>query len=206
LPTSISAQCGVNMSRIGKVPVALPKGVDASVSGNKISIKGPKAEKPLTWDFPAGIKVAVDKSANQIVVTRTGEGRQDRALHGLTRALINNMVKGVELGYEKKLEIHGVGYDAELKGKVLVLKVGFANPVERPIPDGVKVTVQAVSQGGNRIIHITIQGCDKQVVGEFAAGTRAVRPPEPYKQKGIRYNDETIRKKAGKAFAGGGAG
>jgi large subunit ribosomal protein L6 len=189
------------MSRVGKQPVPLPKGVEVSVSGRKVTVKGPKGS--LTWEHSAVITVKVD--AGKVVVTRPAgdDSRTAKALHGTTRALVRNMVEGVLSGYEKKLEIHGVGYDAEVKGKNLVLKLGFANAVERPIPDGLKVTAVAASVGGNRVVTITINGCDKQMVGEFASATRALKPPEPYKQKGIRFSDEVVKKKAGKAFTSG---
>jgi large subunit ribosomal protein L6 len=192
------------MSRIGKLPVAIPKGVDVALNGRTLTFKGPKGG-PLTFIHHPLVTVKVEKDKGQVVVTRVDDSRAARAQHGTTRALIANNIKGVVDGYEKKLEIHGVGYDAELKGKTLVLKVGFANTIEKPVPDGLKVTVNAQNIQGNKVTFISVQGCDKQVVGEFAASTRAVRPPEPYKQKGIRYGDEAVRKKAGKAFAGAGA-
>jgi large subunit ribosomal protein L6 len=193
------------MSRIGKLPVAVPKGVDVAVAGGTVTIKGPKGT--LTLKPHPHITVKFEKDKGQVLVSRPADSieRQDKALHGLTRALINNMVKGVTDGYEKKLEIHGVGYEAELKGKSVILKVGFANTIERIVPDGLKVTVTSQSVQGNKITYITVQGPDKQLVGQFAAAVRQVRPPEPYKQKGIRYSDEVVRKKAGKAFAGAGA-
>jgi large subunit ribosomal protein L6 len=194
------------MSRIGKLPVSYPKGVDVSVNGNVVSIKGPKAAAPLTLTHHPLVSVKVEKDKNQVVVSRVDDSRQARAQHGTVRALINNMVKGAVEGYEKKLEIHGVGYDGELKGKSLVLKVGYANQITLPVPDALKVTAVAQSVQGNRVVYISVSGPDKQLVGQFAAAVRAVRPPEPYKQKGIRYADEAVRKKAGKAFAGGGAG
>jgi large subunit ribosomal protein L6 len=189
------------MSRVGKQPVAVPKGVEVAVSGRRISVKGPRGA--LAWEHHPLVAVKVD--AGNVVVSR-GKGDDSaaaKAQHGTTRALIRNMIVGVTAGYEKKLEIHGVGYDAEVKGKNLVLKLGFANTVERPIPDGLKVTAAAANVGGNRVVTVTVSGCDKQMVGEFASATRRLKPPEPYKQKGIRFADEVVRKKPGKAFAGG---
>jgi large subunit ribosomal protein L6 len=178
------------MSRIGKNPVPFPKGVKASVSGGALLVEGPlgKLQQPL---HPA-VKVAVDEAAGQIVVTRDGDGRTARAVHGLTRALAANMVEGVTKGYEKKLEIVGVGYLAALQKNTLQLRVGFANELQVPIPAGLTVTVPDQT-------HVSIKGIDKQLVGQFAAEVRALRKPEPYKGKGIRYENEQVRRKAGKA-------
>lgn len=189
------------MSRVGKQPVVVPKGVDVSVSGCKVTVKGPRGV--LTWEHKPLVTVKVEPGRVLVARHKDDDSSEAKALHGTTRALIRNMVIGTDQGYEKKLEIHGVGFDAEVKGKNLVLKLGFANAVERPIPDGLKVTAVAASIGGNRVVTVTCSGCDKQMVGEFAAATRALKPPEPYKQKGIRYSDEVVKKKAGKAFAGG---
>jgi large subunit ribosomal protein L6 len=143
------------------------------------------------------MQVAVDEAAKQIVISRPDDEAQNRALHGLTRALINNMVSGVVTQFEKKLEIVGVGYQASISGKSLNLQVGFANVVKLPIPAGVKCTLPDNT-------HIVLNSADKQAVGQFAAVIRKVRPPEPYKGKGIRYEGEHVRRKAGKAFASGG--
>ena len=178
------------MSRIGKNPVPIPKGVKASLSAGALVVEGPlgKLQQPL---HPA-VKVAVDDAAGQIVVTRDGDGRTARAVHGLTRALAANMVEGVTKGYEKKLEIVGVGYLAAVQKNVLQLRVGFANELQVPIP--ANLTVICPDQ-----THVSIKGIDKQAVGQFAAEVRALRKPEPYKGKGIRYENEHVRRKAGKA-------
>jgi len=176
------------MSRIGKKPVPVLDGVKVSVSGRTVNVEGPKGK--LTWEHHADVEVKVDGKLVQ--VSRKSEERLARALHGLTRALINNMIIGVKQGYEKKLEIVGVGYLAALKGKILQLRVGLANELQRPIPEGLVVTVPDQT-------HITIQGCDKQMVGQFAAEIRSLRKPEPYKGKGVRYAGEHIKLKPGKA-------
>ena len=178
------------MSRIGKNPVPIPKGVKASVSAGALVVEGPlgKLQQPL---HPA-VKVAVDEAGGQIVVTRDNDGRVARAVHGLTRALAANMVEGVSKGYEKKLEIVGVGYLAAIQENVLQLRVGFANELQVPIPANLTVTCPDQT-------HVSIKGIDKQAVGQFAAEVRALRKPEPYKGKGIRYENEHVRRKAGKA-------
>lgn len=178
------------MSRIGKKPVAVPAGVKAAVQDGQLCLEGAKGK--LQWKLPAEISVAVD--GGQIRVSRKVETRAGRALHGLTRAMAQNMVVGVSKGYEKKLEIVGVGYLAAVQKDVLQLRVGFAHEVHKPIPAGLKVTCPDQT-------HVVIQGIDKQLVGQFAAEVRAVRKPEPYKGKGIRYDGEVVRRKAGKAMA-----
>ena len=178
------------MSRIGKKPVAIPAGLKVDVSGKRIAIEGPLGK--LDWNFRSEIGVAFDEKERLLRVTRSNENRQVRALHGLTRAMIQNMVDGVTKGYEKKLEIVGVGYLAAVQGDTLQLRVGFANEVHKPIPAGVKVTCPDQT-------HVVIKGIDKQQVGQFAAEVRAVRKPEPYKGKGVRYDGEVVRRKAGKA-------
>lgn len=183
------------MSRIGKKPVPLPTGVAAKVSGGVLSVKGPQGE--LSLKYHSAMKVTVDETGKQIVVARPDDERSNKALHGLTRSLINNMVAGVVTPFERKLEIVGVGYQASVSGKTLNLQVGFANVVKLPIPTGVKCALPDNT-------HITLQSADKQAVGQFAAVIRKVRPPEPYKGKGIRYEGEHVRRKAGKAFASGG--
>jgi large subunit ribosomal protein L6 len=176
------------MSRIGKAPVSIPKGVKASVAGGALSVEGPlgKLEQPL---HPA-VTVAVD--GGTLTVSRDGDGRLARSVHGLTRALAANMVEGVTKGFEKKLEIVGVGYLAAIQKNVLQLRVGFANELQITIPPGLTVTCPDQT-------HITIKGIDKQLVGQFAAEVRSLRKPEPYKGKGIRYENEQVRRKAGKA-------
>jgi large subunit ribosomal protein L6 len=183
------------MSRIGKKPVAVPDGVDVNVSGGAIKIKGKHGE--LSWKFHSAMKVGYDSSSRQIEVTRPNDSRQNRALHGLTRSLINNMVQGVTTPFEKRLEIQGVGYNATLDGKTLILQVGFANAIRLPIPPSVTCELPDNT-------HIVLKSADRQAVGQFAANVRGVRPPEPYKGKGIRYQGEYVRRKAGKAFASGG--
>ena len=178
------------MSRIGNKPVAIPSGVTVSVEGNTVKVKGPKGE--LTQAFRPEMKVAVNDG--KVVIERTGEEKAQKALHGLTRALIANMVQGVTGGYKKTLEIVGVGYKAEKKGNTLVLTVGYSHPVQYPEPAGIKLTAQSPTV-------VVIEGTDKQKVGQVAAELRDVRPPEPYKGKGIRYQGEQVRRKAGKAGA-----
>jgi large subunit ribosomal protein L6 len=179
------------MSRIGKLPVSVPGGVKVSLSGRSIHVEGPKGK--ITWEFRPEVGVAFNESSKQVVVTANGAERSHKALHGLTRAIIQNMVEGVTKGYEKKLEIQGVGYIAAIQGKTLQLRVGFAHEVHKKIPDGLDVTCPDQT-------HVVIKGVDKQMVGQFAAEVRAVRKPEPYKGKGIRYDGEAVRRKAGKAM------
>jgi large subunit ribosomal protein L6 len=180
------------MSRIGKVPVPVPAGVKVAVKGSQLSVEGPLGK--LQADFLPIVKVEYDEAGKKLTVAREGDTRQARAAHGLTRALVRNMVVGVTQGYEKKLEIVGVGYLAALAGKTLQLRVGFANEIHKPIPTGLTVTCPDQT-------HIIIKGTDKQMVGQFAAEVRAVRKPEPYKGKGIRYDGEQVRRKAGKAVS-----
>lgn len=179
------------MSRIGKKPIPVAAGIDVAVADGNIKIKGKNGELSHQW-HPA-MSVSWDSGARVITVQRPDDQRTNRALHGLTRALISNMVQGVQQPFEKRLEIQGVGYQATLQGKVLALQVGFANTIKLPIPAGVLVEVPAPTQ-------VIIKGADKHAVGQFAANVRRVRPPEPYKGKGIRYVGEVVRRKAGKAF------
>jgi large subunit ribosomal protein L6 len=178
------------MSRIGKLPVTLPAGVTTTLDGDVIHVKGPKGE--LTQRLPAGIGLHVDGST--VTITRSDETRPQRAFHGLVRALFANMVKGVSQGFNRRLEVQGVGYKAELQGRTLSLVVGFSQPVEFTVPDDITVKVE----GGNKIL---VEGIDKQRVGLTAARVRAVRPPDHYKGKGIRYEGEYVRIKAGKSAA-----
>ena len=178
------------MSRIGKKPVLLPKGVTASVSGTTVAVKGPKGE--LTRTLHAELAVAVEGDA--VVVTRPSDSTRHKALHGLSRTLVANMVEGVTKGYEKTLEIQGVGYRAETKPYGLNIVVGFSHPVEFKAPPGIKLTAEQPT-----VVKVT--GSDKELVGQVAANIRAVRPPEPYKGKGIRYQGEKVRRKAGKTGA-----
>ncbi len=175
------------MSRIGNKPVVIPAGVTVEVKDNLITVKGPKGE--LSYEFNKDIKAEVE--GNEIKVSRPSDDRIHRSLHGTTRANIHNMVVGVSEGFEKVLEIVGVGYRAQLQGNTLVLAAGFSHPVNLPVPQGLKVTVPSPTE-----IHIT--GCDRQLVGEYAAEIRKVRGPEPYKGKGIHYQGEYIRRKEGK--------
>ena len=177
------------MSRIGKKPIAIPAGVHVQITGADIAVEGSLGK--LSWTFQPVIQVRYDGAARQVVCTRETDDRQSRALHGLTRALIQNMVIGVSQGYEKRLEVVGVGYLAAVDGNTLQLRVGFANEVHKPIPTGLSVTCPDQT-------HVVVRGIDKQLVGEFAAEVRAVRKPEPYKGKGIRYEGEQVRRKAGK--------
>ena len=177
------------MSRIGRMPVDVPQGVDVEIKGSHIRVKGPKGE--LEHTFPAAMDISMEDG--QIAVKRPSDERTHRALHGMTRALINNMVVGVSQGFEKVLEVNGVGYRAEMSGNNLVLNVGYSHPIEVEPPDGIAFEVDT------RIRQIKVQGYDKAVVGQIAADIRKIRPPEPYKGKGIKYLNERIRRKAGKA-------
>ena len=180
------------MSRIGRKPVAVPANVRVSMADSTVHVEGPKGK--LSFTHRSEIGVAYDVDAKQVKVTRPDDERLNRALHGLTRSLIANMVEGVTTGYTKKLEIVGVGYQAQLKkANTVALQVGYANQVVLEAPAGVSVAVPDAT-------HIHISGADKQAVGQFAAVVRKVRPPEPYKGKGIRYEGEVVRRKAGKAF------
>jgi large subunit ribosomal protein L6 len=202
------------MSRIGKKPIPVPKGVKVELKDHLVKTSGPKGE--LSWQFPDGLTVAFDAAASRVEVTSDADGSQARALHGLTRALIANMIVGVSQGYEKKLEIYGTGYSCNLQGKTLLLNVGYMGrgidvngkpkpaQFEIPVPNGLNVTVEVpAARGDSDPAKLTVQGADKQQVGQFAAEVRGIRPPEPYKGKGIRYADEHVRRKQGKAFASG---
>lgn len=179
------------MSRIGKKPIAIPAGVDVKIDGNKVTVKGPKGTLENT--FNPEINIAVEGS--EIVVTRPSDNKNHRSLHGLTRTLIANMVEGVTNGYSKTLEVNGVGYRAQKQGKNLVMNLGYSHQVIVPEIAGITIDVPSPNQ-------IVISGADKQQVGQFAAEVREKRPPEPYKGKGIKYADEHIRRKEGKAAKG----
>ena len=179
------------MSRIGRMPIAVPAGVDVKIDGSTVTVKGPKGT--LTRTVSSNITVALDNGV--ITVTRPNDLKENRALHGLTRTLIANMVQGVNEGFKKELEINGIGYRAAKQGKNLVLNIGYSHDVIMSEEDGITVEVPAP----NKII---ISGPDKQKVGQFAAEVRGKRPPEPYKGKGIKYVDEVIRRKEGKAGKG----
>ena len=176
------------MSRIGKQPVGVPSGVDVKLDGDHLVVKGPKGQ--LELDVHPEMQVSVDDG--ELTVARPSDKKEHRALHGLTRALINNMVTGVTEGFERSLEIVGVGYRAELKGKGLTLSLGFSHTIDYPAPEGIEFEVPQPT-------NIVVRGIDKQKVGQVAAEIRAFRPPEPYKGKGVRYAGEHVRRKAGKA-------
>jgi large subunit ribosomal protein L6 len=177
------------MSRIGRKPVEIPAKVQVSIDGTTVSVKGPKGQLSAAMHPDMTITLAEGK----VHVTRPSDGRRHRELHGLTRALINNMVNGVSNGYRKALVIEGVGYRAEMQGKNLMLYIGYSHPIEFEPPENITFTVE------ERGTIIYIDGIDRQTVGQVTADIRKLRPPEPYKGKGIRYSDETIRRKAGKA-------
>lgn len=179
------------MSRIGKSPIKVPSGVTVTINGSDISVKGPKGE--LKRSFRP--EVSFKQENGVVIVERNSEDRQARGLHGLSRTLLNNMVVGVSEGFEKKMQVVGVGYRAVVEGNKLVLSLGYSHPVEIEIPKGLQVQV-----GKGNIM--TINGYDKQELGDFCAFVRSRRPPEVYKGKGIRFENEVIRKKAGKAAAG----
>ena len=180
------------MSRIGRKPVQVPANVKVSIADQTIQVEGPKGK--LSFSHRPEITVNYDEGNRLVQVTRRDDERLSRALHGLTRSLVSNMVQGVATGYTRKLEIVGVGYQAQLKkANTVALQVGYANQVVLEAPAGVTVTVPDAT-------HVVITGADKQAVGQFAAEVRQVRPPEPYKGKGIRYEGEAVRRKAGKAF------
>jgi large subunit ribosomal protein L6 len=180
------------MSRIGKQPVNVPSGVTVNVEAKSVTVKGPKGV--LSLPVPAGCNVTLDN--NVIVVTRENDLKPIRAAHGTTRAHLANMVKGVSAGFSKDLEIIGVGYKAEAKGKSVTLTIGYSHPIDFPVPEGVTVETPEPTK-------IKISGIDRQKVGQVAAEIRALRAPEPYKGKGIKYSDETIVRKAGKSAASG---
>lgn len=181
------------MSRIGQAPIPLPEGVEVRIEGSRVTVTGPRGT--LARDLPDGI--SVEHADGELRVRRAGDERDLRALHGLTRSLLNNMVVGVTRGYEKRLEIQGVGYRATKQGNDLELQVGFSHPVRKPAPPGIEFEVPSPTR-------ITVKGIDKELVGQTAAEIRAIRRPEPYKGKGIRYEGEQIRRKAGKAAKAGG--
>jgi large subunit ribosomal protein L6 len=177
------------MSRIGRLPIPVPQGVTVDIQKNTVRVKGPKGELQRTFDPDIQVKL----EDNQVVVQRPTDNRRHRALHGLTRALLNNMVVGVSQGFVRRLQIEGVGYRAQMQDQDLVLNVGYSHPVVIEPPDGISFEVEKSYRG------ISVLGIDKEVVGEMAARIRRVRPPEPYKGKGIRYEGEYVRRKAGKA-------
>lgn len=177
------------MSRIGKKPIDIPGGVDVTLDGRNVMVKGPKGE--LRWECPERVTVSV--GAGQILVQRSGDLKLDRSLHGLTRSLIANMVAGVSKGYERVLEITGVGYRAQVQGNRISFSLGYSHPVEYELPAGVSAAVD------QKQTTITIRGIDKQQLGQIAANIRALRPPDIYKGKGVRYSGERMKLKVGKA-------
>jgi large subunit ribosomal protein L6 len=180
------------MSRIGRNPIAVPAGVEVKVDGSTVTVKGPKGT--LTRTVHSNMKVELDGAV--VTVARPDDSNLNKSLHGLTRTLIANMIEGVEKGYSKELEVNGVGYRVSVQGKDLVLNIGFSHQVIMPAPEGITVETPTPNK-------IVISGPDKQAVGQFAAEVREKRPPEPYKGKGIKYVDEHIRRKEGKAGKGG---
>lgn len=198
------------MSRIGKKAVAIPAGVKVDIAERKCSVAGPLGR--LSWEMPVLVSARLDAGAVQ--VERSQDSKQARALHGLSRALIANMIHGVSQGYAHRLLIYGTGYSCRLQGRVLCLNVGFMGrgtkekpQFEIPIPEGVDVVVETpAARGESEPAKFVVKGCDKQAVGQFAAEVRRIRPPEPYKGKGIRYEGEHVRRKQGKAFASGSGG
>ena len=182
------------MSRIGRKPIAIPSGVEVTISGTHVKVKGPQGVLEDTFD--KSMKIELEDST--LTITRTSDSKRHKALHGLTRALLKNMVTGVSEGFSRTLDIVGVGYSAKLEGTTLVLELGFSHPTVFEAPEGVEIEVPAPTR-------IVVKGIDKQKVGQAAAEIRGYRPPEPYKGKGVRYHDEEVRKKAGKAAVGVGA-
>ncbi|MCF7962883.1 MAG: 50S ribosomal protein L6 [Pirellula sp.] len=178
------------MSRVGRNPIAIVDGVKVAIADRTVSVEGPKGK--LAFTHRDEVSVALAEDGKTLQVSRKNDERESRAYHGLTRALINNMILGVKNGYEKKLEIIGVGYLAAIKGKVLQLRVGYANELHLTIPEGLDVACPDQT-------HVNIKGCDKQAVGQFAAYIRSLRKPEPYKGKGVRYLGEKVKLKPGKS-------
>jgi large subunit ribosomal protein L6 len=190
------------MSRVGQKPIPIPSGVNVAIDGTDVTVEGPLGK--LSFSHRPEITATVE--GDQVVVTRHDEERESRALHGLTRSLIANMVQGVSTGYSRNLEVYGVGYGVEQSGQTLRITCGKSHPEVLTIPAGVTVEIAtAQARGDNDPAKFTVKGPDKQAVGEFAARCRRARPPEPYKGKGVRYADEYVRRKVGKAFAGGAA-
>jgi len=191
------------MSRIGKKPIVIPGGVKVELKGLCVKISGSLGE--LQMNCHPRIKVKIDDSEGKIFLeNKQPNDHQNRKLHGTMRALIANMVHGVCEGFQKKLEIYGTGYNVKEQGKKLIFQVGFCHPVERIIPEGIKVNIDVAATRGNDVpARFTLSSIDKCLLGQFAADIRKIRPPEPYKGKGIRYADEQVRRKMGKAFASG---
>ena len=194
---------GELMSRIGKKPIVIPEGVKVEHKGDLVKVSGPKGT--LEMQCHPGIEIKVESKSNQIIVNNPQQDvRQMRALHGTMRSLVNNMVTGVSSGFEKRMQIFGTGYNVKEQGGKLVFQVGFCHPVEIAIPKSVKVEIKTPATRGNDVPAVfTLSGPDKHALGQFAADVRKIRPPEPYKGKGIRYADEHVRRKVGKAFTSG---
>lgn len=191
------------MSRIGKKPIPIPGGVTVKVSDGTVYVEGPKGK--LDFTCRSEIHVEVNDADKTVVVTRHSEDRISRSLHGLTRSLIANMVEGCLNGYSRKMEVYGVGYGVQQQGTTLTVNCGLSHPALFEIPQGVSVEIQTPqARGDTDPARFTVLGIDKQAVGQLAAKVRKARPPEPYKGKGIRYADEHVRRKVGKAFAGAG--
>lgn len=198
------------MSRVGKTPVIIPAAVTVKVAGGEVSVTGPKGTS--AWRYPDTARVSLDDAAKHVVVQRSSDNKQARANHGLTRALIANMVRGVSVGFERRLQIYGTGYNCKLQGRTLHLNVGFmgrrrglGSQFEMAVPDGLEVVIEKeAARGDLEPAQLLIRGIDKQKVGQFAAEVRALRKTEPYKGKGIRYEGEYVKRKQGKALAGGG--
>ena len=192
------------MSRIGKKLIEIPAGVNVEQKGSTVKVTGPKGT--LSQECHPGIGIKIDTDAKQIVVSNPDESKRElRALHGTMRALVNNMVTGVSKGFEKKMQIFGTGYNVKEQGGKLVFQIGFCHPVELQIPKSVSVDIKTPATRGNDVPALfSVVGPDRQELGQFAANIRKIRPPEPYKGKGIRYADEHVRRKVGKAFASGG--
>ena len=191
------------MSRIGTKPIPILDGVKVTLNGNTVSVQGPVGQ--LSWTFRPEMQVEVDESAKQIIVRRPSESGEMRSLHGMTRSIIANMVEGCAKGFAKAMEVYGVGYGAQLQGQTFTVTCGRSHPVVFDVPDGIQVDVEVPqARGDTQPAKFTVRGADKQAVGEFAARVRRARPPEPYKGKGVRYADEHVRRKVGKALAGAG--
>ena len=202
-----SVRCGEQMSRIGKKPISVPSGVTVQLSGRDVQVNGPKGK--LAWSVPSPI--LIEQNGDELLVKRPNDQKRNRALHGLSRALVANMVNGVDKGYEVKLEVYGTGYSAKLEGGKLLLNCGFmGRGVGKPaqfiidVPADLEIKVETPTARGNtEPAKFSVSGVDKQKVGQFAAEVRKIRKPEPYLGKGIRYANEVVRRKVGKAFAGG---
>ncbi len=190
------------MSRIGQKPIPIPGGIKVSVTGRTVNVEGPVGK--LSFTYRSEVDVKVDNDAAQAVVTRKIDDRTGRSLHGLTRSLVANMVEGCLKGFEKNLELYGVGYGVQVQGQKLTMNCGKSHPVVFDIPMGVTIDIQTPqARGDSEPAKFTVKGADKQAVGELAARIRKSRPPEPYKGKGVRYAGEHVRRKVGKAFASG---